>query len=700
MAINPTPLLIGVRPATPAEWKSEAFSAISLTEARFAKDGTPALMVVIGGDDLPTAGYGYAMVLKDDAGLLVVPDYVRGNLIDTFGSAIGDTYTGYLEQYSVVFNRVATTPAAIERKERDLARFHLLIVPGLGTIDETEARQLFDYGFDRAQTNLITRLNTQLKILRINSTTGAQIVSGLEGSKELIALLSLQYHGVVGGLLTKAIVEGRRADAWYEIRYGSNNKNPLPNKPSNFDKFAHGTAKRRYFESEIFGLYDNGSPIPAEATAVYDMYTRAHKTKILPYENAYSSELQNGVADYLDTAVKRNLRLNSVVSLSTLEKSLTPAANVLKAMWLTDPRNTLIRIDDICPLDIQLATTGNVVLDGHQRSGYQLGVGAERQDLLIGSLGADTLRGNGGSDAIIGGGGADSLYGGDGADFIYSEGGAFIDGGAGADVIVLTGSGRDKIVWGPDDGQDVVFGDPLRPVTILRRDGAGAEAKSFAGVFFRDNSFGAYTYVADESLSVRVSSPAVLTLGNGSITFQNLTSEALVNQGLAGIRLITMDTVTGGSPGETFFGDNKFLDANLSTPAIEKTYDSRGNIVRTTQPDADALDEFIGTTNNDTIDGRGGSDTLRGDGGNDSIIGGAGRDRIAGDLWWTDPPASGVVFADTIEAGGDADIVFAGPGDDRVYGDQFVSMSDLYNDRGQAVGTGVRGDLQTIDISA
>ena len=34
-----------------------------------------------------------------------------------------------------------------------------------------------------------------------------------------------------------------------------------------------------------------------------------------------------------------------------------------------------------------------------------------------------------------------------------------------------------------------------------------------------------------------------------------------------------------------------------------------------------------------------------------------------------------------------------GEGDDRVYGDVFVSMSELYNDRGQAIASGKKGDL-------
>lgn len=105
------------------------------------------------------------------------------------------------------------------------------------TITDTQARSLFD--------KVIPTYITQVKTWLGNDT----LYTSLQGSQEMFALVSLAYNGLLSQspTLKKDILAGNRAEAWYEIRYGSNGGSD-PNR---------GVAKRRYYEAEMFGLYDN-----------------------------------------------------------------------------------------------------------------------------------------------------------------------------------------------------------------------------------------------------------------------------------------------------------------------------------------------------------------------------------------------------------------------------------------------------------
>ena len=95
--------------------------------------------------------------------------------------------------------------------------------------------------------------------LRIDPTE--TVVDGyitLAKSLERVALVSLAYNssGLLGTNLKAAINANDRAEAWFEIRYNSNGGDSR-------EKSGRGIARRRYIESEIFGLYDKSTP-PAD----------------------------------------------------------------------------------------------------------------------------------------------------------------------------------------------------------------------------------------------------------------------------------------------------------------------------------------------------------------------------------------------------------------------------------------------------
>ncbi|MFH2047208.1 MAG: hypothetical protein ABIK92_18930, partial [Pseudomonadota bacterium] len=77
-------------------------------------------------------------------------------------------------------------------------------------------------------------------------------------SEERVVLFSLQYNTTPGSTtllgtnLANALKSGDRLRAWFEIRYVSNLKKN------------QGTANRRYYESNYFGLWDDTSPTQTE----------------------------------------------------------------------------------------------------------------------------------------------------------------------------------------------------------------------------------------------------------------------------------------------------------------------------------------------------------------------------------------------------------------------------------------------------
>src|SRR5207302_1750654 len=78
--------------------------------------------------------------------------------------------------------------------------------------------------------------------------------------------------------LLKALKAGNRAEAWYEIRFGSN------------EAELDGYAKRRYYEAQVFGLYNNPANVELpEAEQAYRMLTK-HRSDILQYEKDFGTD--------------------------------------------------------------------------------------------------------------------------------------------------------------------------------------------------------------------------------------------------------------------------------------------------------------------------------------------------------------------------------------------------------------------------
>jgi len=147
-------------------------------------------------------------------------------------------------------------------------------------------------------------------------------------SRERIVLFSLAYQGVIGikpnktplfPALGNAFLLDNRALAWYYIRY-----NALKNTIDHREE-----VKQRYYESELFGLYDEGvsgeSITPQQYKQICGMY-REYKEHIVEHENDYS-ELIAAANQQFDLSGDQSIK-SIGQSLALADKHTTPAKTV------------------------------------------------------------------------------------------------------------------------------------------------------------------------------------------------------------------------------------------------------------------------------------------------------------------------------------------------------------------------------------
>lgn len=104
----------------------------------------------------------------------------------------------------------------------------------------------------QAQNILVALLYKKIKTIADsreirNKTTRENIIKSFIGSSEGVALLSLYYNNpsLIGERLKNAYAESDRFKMWFEIRYNSNGGKDM------------GIAKRRFAESNVFGLFED-----------------------------------------------------------------------------------------------------------------------------------------------------------------------------------------------------------------------------------------------------------------------------------------------------------------------------------------------------------------------------------------------------------------------------------------------------------
>jgi hypothetical protein len=385
-------------------------------------------------------------------------------------------------------------------------------IPGgsFGFSSETQVKELFD-GTGAVGSGLAQKFE---KIVDSWARVHGIYPSGvMPDSQERTVLLSLAYNGVLNksGKLADDIKANNRAEAWFELRYDTN---PVAQKYSQgvaltgslADQFTHGIdkgiAKRRDYESTLFGLYDPGTVTLAEADSVYKMLGQ-HRTDILRYEMHYGDDAHSTTPDrgnQISQAVSSYTGFTGAVVTLSLQDSLNSARDTilsdLHTRFAADETafGSPLFNDQWLSTDIYVADPGGSVLDAsavEQIGGVYANGSA---DLMVGSASAtNTLEGRKGNDTLVGGDQVDTL-----------------EGGAGDDLLI-GGAGKDVYIWSTGDGNDTIV-DADGGVMIFN--GAGY---NFAGGTMVKDASGDTWHDSTGNVALTHSTAWSITLSDGSV---------------------------------------------------------------------------------------------------------------------------------------------------------------------------------------
>lgn len=215
--------------------------------------------------------------------------------------------------------------------------------------------------------------------------------ANLPQSRERAALVSLLYNlcGPTSVAISAAIPTtlawlqmgandpraiDQRAEIWYEIRYNSNSATQEA-------AIRPGIAKRRYFESELFGLTNDPANVTEdEAKAIFRMYTR-HYDAIQSYDAQFGALVANARSDY-QTVINDRLQ------------SFRPAFDVLAPKYAAGGQIDEIFVDFIAAGPASGSTQESNFIDRSSKPATN--------DLIFGGKGNDILNGGGGDDWIYG----------------------------------------------------------------------------------------------------------------------------------------------------------------------------------------------------------------------------------------------------------------------------------------------------------
>ena len=625
------------------------------------------------GDHTVTLGFGFTFIRRGTNNAWNVLDSLTADL-----ATIGITLTTAQGLQLSAIAR-ALTAGNTGQADQLITQFRAPTNWTTPPITDSQAETLFSTELVRAKDAIKSGFRTYL-----GNANGDALYAAVQNTREMAGLLSLAYNAqtLIGPGLTNALWQGNRAEAWYQIRYQSNelgwkhiNGQMNSDIAQGIDK---GLAKRRFAEAEYIGPYtDPANPTPNEVQNIFAML-QAHRGDIIKYELHYGASPDGRTAVFQNTIATANSDLGSAMTYggvalpASLVLSLAPAKEAL----LKDLRETqytnLARWfanDAFISTNIYLAADPSkaATLDSlnYQTGNFINGVA----DLMIGGSQGDTLSGNKGDDVLIGGAGNDTLEGGEGND------------------ILIGGTGNDTYIYNSGDGND----------TILDADGVGRILYRFGGATIQLSSGlrlatdpvnvyrsfmvgaagavdydGKFTYtVAGADLLINIAGEA------GSITIKNF------NPGSLGLALNERVQPTNAIVG-TEFDDRRVQgspDASLIGSAIDdeifglggddNLYGLDGNDVLHGNLGNDLL---YGGAGNDTLEGGAGDDVLVGEAGNDILSGGAGDDDLSGDLFGLGS-ASGNDYLDggsgndRLVGGGGNDILFGGDGNDFLDGD-------------------------------
>jgi Ca2+-binding RTX toxin-like protein len=229
--------------------------------------------------------------------------------------------------------------------------------------------------------------------------------------------------------------------------------------------------------------------------------------------------------------------------------------------------------------------------------------GTTSANTIIGGSGADTIDGAGGADVINAGGGNDSVQ--------YYGTETSIDGGSGADTLILTASGGITAVnFAVAAGSDQTTGDA---VSVANFESLDASVVTSALTVTGSSSANTITTGSGNDTIDGGGGADVINAGAGDDTVSYYNSEVSIDGGTGTNTLIMKAAVTVNlnnsdqTTGDTATISNfQNVDASALTSAVSITGTSSANVI-------------TGGAGNDTIDGSAGADTIAAGGGNDSV---------------------------------------------------------------------------------
>ena len=558
-------------------------------------------------------------------------------------------------------------------------------------ISDEQAEALFSTELGRAGDAIRRQFRSYL-----GDSQGDALFTSLQNTRELAGLLSLAYNvqSLIGPGLVRALSSGDRAEAWFQIRYGSNSITQGPG-------IRPGIAKRRFAEAEYIGLYADPHNVTLDEAQDALRALQKHRAEIVAYE------LQFGVppdgqnpsdGDQVATATRDFGSALTYAGLGSVP-NLISAFNPAKAVLLTDLRTAYPDLADRLQ-DANWIST-NIYLGGDQGEtldslAYQTGQFKDNgaDDLIIGGVGADRLIGNKGNDVLLGNDGADQLDGGDGDDIL--DGGAGADqlaGGKGDDIYRFrSGEARDTITDSDGEGRiEFVTDDGVKHVL----DGGTFVYRTLGPTAVRvyRSADGLFQYTLEPNGDG--SNTLTITSGSDVITVKNFHENFSLGGSNFGITL--HDDVLYSAPETTL---DIFGDLNPLNGESNRQFDELGNVITDGTAAPDRADVLLGSLGGDHIDGRGGNDGINGkdgadilvgEGGSDIILGGTQNDQLFGGLETTieaaiaaangEPDAgassgfppfsalSATAQSSVLSAGGRGDYLDGGDGDDQIVGE-------------------------------
>jgi hypothetical protein len=364
--------------------------------------------------------------------------------------------SAHLASIGIGFNLTAPKSLEAVLKELGVSDKSADVTNAISGLSSTATAAELAKALDKAIGKTFTLTDDQMKNvfesqLAANAETAVNnFFANIPDSDERAALVSLGYNNpaLLGTNLHDAIADGQRAEAWFQIRYLSNGgTNPADKK---------GISKRRYYESQIFGLYqektDNSD---LEYREIFQMYTR-HSQQIIDYDNQWDVGTQyavinkveqpNGVAnannDYAQanvqhtTIVVNGVRIEDLGTDGVLHDAAVQLVATYAQGYVASSQFASSNINQI----FAAGGSGDAAFNDVNRSADKT------VDLILGGNASDVLVGGSNKNIIFGGVVKDTIIGGKGNDILVAgTGSGTVEAGAGNDTLYLNATVYDLV---------------------------------------------------------------------------------------------------------------------------------------------------------------------------------------------------------------------------------------------------------------